>query len=58
MKKIKEKNKLPLTFRYIKLIDRDKAFHENGRLLFIKCEIYQTDFYIRAGPVKPLIRML
>lgn len=58
MKKIEERNKLPITFKYIEFIDRKKIFSGKGKMTFIQCERYQTDFYIRERPVKALIRML
>jgi hypothetical protein len=58
MKKIQELNKLPLTFKYIEFIDLKKVFSGKGKMLFIQCEKYQTDFYIRERPKKALIRML
>jgi hypothetical protein len=58
MKKIEEQNRLPLTFKYIEFIDRKKSLFEKSKIFFIKCERYQTDFYIKDRPVKPLVRLL
>lgn len=54
-----EKNKLPLTFKYIENFrvktdkDRDKY-----KVHYLKCEKYQTDFLIQTKPYKNLVRML
>lgn len=53
-----EKNKLPLTFKYIEKY-RTKNPKENGHdVYYIKCKKYQTDFLIQVTPNKPLTRML
>jgi len=57
---IKEKHRLPLTFKYIETINKkssDKIEKENI-IYFIRCTKYQTDYYVREKPVKPLTRML
>jgi hypothetical protein len=57
--KFKEKHKLPLTFNYIELIRKTNTEKENKNIIyFISCKKYQTDFYVREKPFKPLTRML
>ncbi|MDQ1096456.1 hypothetical protein QE441_003531 [Chryseobacterium sp. SORGH_AS909] len=61
MKKlIREKNKLPLTFKYIEAFNKkgSKNKSRNSILYFVECNSYQTDCYVRAKPSKPLTRML
>jgi hypothetical protein len=58
--KFKEKNKLPLTFKYIECF-RDKKNKRSKRentIFFLSCEKYNTDFMVRTNPTKALIRML
>lgn len=55
-----EKNKLPLTFKYIDSFNEKKSIRnmKNPMIYFIKSDKYQTDFYPREKPFKPLTRML
>lgn len=57
--KFKEKNKLPLTLKYL------ENFRENTikiqdlyKVDYIECKEYQTNFLMRVKPVKQLIRLL
>ncbi|AZB01630.1 hypothetical protein EG359_19360 [Chryseobacterium joostei] len=56
--KVKEKNKLPLTFKHIEVFEDQKLKQKNDIIYFVTCEKYQTDFYIREKPVKSLNRLL
>jgi len=56
----KEKNKLPLTFKYMEVFRKKNITKNYGEnvVYFIPCQKYQTNFYTRQKPLKPLIRML
>jgi len=56
MKEINLK-KLPLTFKFITEY-RNKNCNKNGEVYYVECKKYQTNFYVREKPVKPLVRML
>ncbi len=56
--KIKEKNKLPLTFQYIETFNDQKLKKLNDVIYVLDCEKYQTNFYIREKPMKSLNRLL
>lgn len=49
-----EKNPLPLTFKYMDYYRKI----ETPKIYFLKSKKYQTDFYVRERPLKPLIRLL
>lgn len=54
-----EKNALPLTFRYIKIIKRKKAARKRSQIAYYaKSQKYQTDFFMMEDPVKPLVRLV
>lgn len=54
-----EKYPLPLTFKYLELIKKTNSGKDNNNVIyFIPCEKYQTNFYVRDKPYKPLTRML
>ncbi|KMQ58481.1 hypothetical protein ACM46_22545 [Chryseobacterium angstadtii] len=60
MKKLyNEKNKLPLTFKYIEIFKTKNVgkIHSN-MLYFVQSESYQTEHHVREKPLKPLIRIL
>jgi hypothetical protein len=59
-KKFKEKNKLPLTFKYLEPFKKKKnrKSKRQDTVFFVPCEKYNTDFMVRTHPVKSLIRML
>jgi len=56
--KVKEKNKLPLTFKHIETFADQKLKKPNDVVYVLTCEKYQTNFYIREKPVKSLNRLL
>ncbi|MDW9382645.1 hypothetical protein GFU89_20930 [Chryseobacterium sp. JV558] len=56
--KVKEKNKLPLTFQYIEKFNDQKLKKNNDIIYVLDCEKYQTNFYIREKPIKSLNRLL
>ncbi|REC59338.1 hypothetical protein DRF65_26630 [Chryseobacterium pennae] len=61
MKKLfkEEKNKLPLTFKFIEKLGSKKSNDkENISTNYIKCETYQTDYLMRERPIKALTRLL
>ena len=59
MKNIFEKKKLPLPFKYMEVIRTKKnGVSRNEVVYYVKSKKYQTDFYVREKPVKPLARML
>ncbi|MDR6514412.1 hypothetical protein J2780_000980 [Chryseobacterium camelliae] len=54
-----EKNQLPITFKYIELIKKNKLKQSNKNITYyVPCEKYQTSFYVREKPFKHLVRML
>lgn len=56
---INEQNKLPLTFNYIEQFNKRRTVDLQKEILYmLKCDKYQTDFYLRRKPLKPLVRML
>lgn len=56
---IKEKNKLPLFFKYIEFSKSKTTFVNKSRsIFFIKCDRYQTDYLIRSKPYKHITRLL
>ncbi|MDR6968205.1 transcription elongation factor [Flavobacterium arsenatis] len=59
-KKIKEKHKLPLTFKYMEPFrkQKNKRSKREDTIYFVPSEKYNTDFLVRERPVKSLIRML
>lgn len=61
MKKLfrEEKNKLPLTFKFIEKLGSKKSNDkESISTNYIKCETYQTDYLMRERPIKALTRLL
>ena len=55
-----EKHTLPLTFKFIEPLNKRNT-KQNIReqiIYFVKCDKYQTDFFVREKPFKPLTRML
>lgn len=54
-----EKNKLPLTFKYVEVSKNKNVGKLNSKIIYyLKCQKYQTDFLVRLHPFKPLTRML
>jgi len=60
MKKLfkKEKNKLPLTFKYIEELRTKKNNKNNSTGNYVPCEKFQTDYLLREMPIKSLTRLL
>ncbi|MDR2235436.1 MAG: hypothetical protein LBE92_04890 [Chryseobacterium sp.] len=58
-KRYNEKNKLPLTFKYIEILKTQNVgkIHSN-MLYFAASEKYQTEHHIREKPLKQLTRLL
>lgn len=54
-----EKNKLPLTFKYIDLLDNKNSITSMSSLVFfVECEKYKTEYLVRAKPYKSITRLL
>lgn len=53
----KEKQKLPLTFKYIDVI-KNKSREKKHPNITVSCEKYQTDFYVKLKPYKCLTRLI
>jgi len=54
-----EKNKLPLTFKYIEIFKTKNVCKIHSNLLFfVKSKKYQSDYHVREKPLKALIRIL
>ncbi|MFN1217289.1 hypothetical protein [Chryseobacterium kwangjuense] len=53
-----EKHKLPLSFKHMEYIQRSSSRDQNPIIYVLKCEKYQSTFYVREKPVKPIIRLL
>ncbi|KMQ68003.1 hypothetical protein ACM39_09025 [Chryseobacterium sp. FH2] len=60
MKKIsKEKNILPLIFKYIEFSKNKLPIKDKSKLtFFVECEKYQTEFLVRSKPYKSITRLL
>lgn len=56
--KVKETNKLPLTFKHIETFRNQKLKKGNDIVYVLDCEKYQSNFHIREKPQKPLTRLL
>lgn len=59
MKKLfkKEKNKLPLTFKYIEELRTKKNNKNNSTGNYVPCEKFQTDYLLREKLIKSLTRL-
>ncbi|SIS56364.1 hypothetical protein SAMN05421768_11020 [Chryseobacterium joostei] len=53
----KEKQKLPLTFKYIDVI-KNKSREKKHPNITVSCKKYQTDFYVKLKPYKCLTRLI
>ncbi|WP_313001254.1 hypothetical protein [Chryseobacterium gleum] len=53
----KEKHKLPLTFKYIDVVN-SKSREKRYFSITISCEKYHTDFYAKLNPYKFLTRLV
>lgn len=57
--KFKEQHKLPLVFKHIDFFENKNILKIDSNTMYVlKCKKYQTNFYVRERPVKPLIRLL
>ncbi|SHG71584.1 hypothetical protein SAMN02787100_4592 [Chryseobacterium sp. OV279] len=54
-----EKHKLPLSFKHMDFFDNtgSKGITSNTKCI-LRCKKYQTSFYVREKPIKPLVRLL
>ncbi|REC77618.1 hypothetical protein DRF60_11600 [Chryseobacterium elymi] len=53
-----EKHKLPLSFKQMEYYEH-RSKKSNKKIIYIlKSEKYQSNFYVREKPVKPLTRLL
>ncbi|SMO87790.1 hypothetical protein SAMN06265171_11022 [Chryseobacterium rhizoplanae] len=58
-KKFKEKNKLPLTLKYIENFrDASDKIQNSHKINYVTSIEYQTDFLMSIKPMKPLVRLL
>lgn len=58
-KKFKEKNKLPLTLKYIENFrDTSTEIQDSHKINYVTSIEYQTDFLMRVKPTKSLVRLL
>lgn len=53
-----EKHRLPLSFKRMEYAERTDKKTNKNILYILKSEQYQSSFYVREKPVKPLIRLL
>lgn len=54
-----EKYKLPLSFKHVDFFeDTGSKGITSTTICILRCKKYQTTFYVREKPVKPLIRLL
>ncbi len=60
MKKIiKERNKLPLTFKYTEFSKSKVPIKSKSSLtFFVECEKYQTEYLFRSKPYKSITRLV
>lgn len=58
-RQFKEKNKLPLTLKYIESFRvNNPEVEDRYKIGYVGCKQYQTDFLMRIKPVKPFTRLL
>lgn len=58
-RQFKEKNKLPLTLKYIESFRvNNPEVEDQYKIDYLDCKKYQTDFLMRTKPLKPLTRLL
>jgi hypothetical protein len=53
-----EKHKLPLSFKHIEYCEHKSKRSDKKIIYILKSEKYQSNFYVREKPVKPLTRLL
>ena len=58
-KKYKERNKLPLTLKYIENFrDASAEIRDSHKINYVIAIQYQTDYLMTMKPTKPLVRLL
>ncbi|BFO66549.1 hypothetical protein KCF3NO3_25320 [Chryseobacterium sp. KCF3-3] len=58
-KKFKERNKLPLTLKYIENFRGASAeIQDSHKINYVTTVEYQTNFLMRIKPTKPLVRLV
>ncbi|MDR6460850.1 hypothetical protein J2786_003984 [Chryseobacterium vietnamense] len=58
-KKYKERNKLPLTLKYIENFrDASAEIQDSHKINYVITIQYQTDYLMTMKPTKPLVRLL
>ncbi len=57
-KKFTEKNKLPVTFKYIEMIEKRELIKSSEITYYIECKKYRTNFYMKEKPQKSIVRLL
>jgi hypothetical protein len=55
---IEEKNKLPLTFKFVDEYRGKKINQKSNDVLYGTCERYKTNFLMLVKPYKPISRLL
>ena len=55
---IEEKNKLPLTFKFVDEYRGDKIIQKSNNVVYGTCECYKTNFLMLVKPYKPVSRLL
>lgn len=53
-----EKHKLPLSFKQMEYAEHTSKKNNKNIIYILKSEKYQSNFYVREKPVKPLTRLL
>jgi len=53
-----EKHKLPLSFKQMEYCEHTGKKNNKKIIYILKSEKYQSNFYVREKPVKPLTRLL
>ena len=56
--KIEDKNKLPLTFKFVDEYRGKKNSQKGNDVLYATCKRYQTNFLMLVKPYKPISRLL
>ncbi|SES01653.1 hypothetical protein SAMN04488023_12529 [Pedobacter rhizosphaerae] len=55
---IEEKNKLPLTFKFVDEYRGEKINPKSTDVIYGTCSRYKTDFLMLVKPCKPISRLL
>lgn len=57
--KFQEKNKLPLTFDYLEIVNIKKNIsHDKNVIYYIPCNTCRTNYNVRREPHKSLTRLI